>query len=200
MKKTIYKKYIKILVCFLEFLIKVYDKDTWRHIKRIKQYTEIIVLDLGCPEKVISEILLTSSLHDIGKILIPKKILNKKGRLTEKEFIKMKRHTYYGERILFYLGFGKIPRNIALFHHEHYNGKGYPLELEGEVIPIEARIIALVDVYDALRQKRCYKESFSHEEAIEIIKNKAENQFDKKIVEIFLKNEDIFNDIFNKQE
>lgn len=196
-KEKIYKRYQKILVCILEFLIKVYDKDTWLHVKRIKLYSEVLAKDLGCSNEFIVNISLFSSLHDVGKVFIPKKILTKNDKLTKDEFNIMKKHSFLGERILFYLGIGEMARNIAMYHHEHFDGNGYPLKLKGEVIPLEARIVALVDVYDALRQERCYKKSISHKEAIEIIKKQWNKQFDKNIIKIFLKNQDIFDKIFN---
>lgn len=197
-KDQIYKRYQEVLVYILEFLIKIYDKDTWLHVKRIKLYSKVLAIDLGCSDEFINDILLFSSLHDIGKIFIPKKILTKKDKLTEKEFVTMKKHSLLGERILFYLGVGEVARNIALYHHEHFDGNGYPHGLRGEMIPIEARIVALVDVYDALRQERCYKKSFSHREVVEVIKNQKDRQFDKDIIEVFIKNNSEFNSIFNR--
>lgn len=108
----------------------------------------------------------------------------------------IKKHPLYGEKLLSFLGFGEIAKNIALYHHEHFNGMGYPKEISGALIPLEARIIALADVYDALRQPRSYKRSFSHKKAINIIKNQQGKQFDEKIVMSFLKNNSKFDTIF----
>ncbi|MGL5664130.1 MAG: HD-GYP domain-containing protein, partial [Cetobacterium sp.] len=124
--------------------------------------------------------------------------LNKNGKLTKEEFNQMKKHSLYGEKILLYLGFGKVAKNIALYHHEHFDGHGYPNGLKGDLIPLEAKIVTLVDVYDALRQKRCYKNSFSHEKAIEIIKSQEGKQFERIVVKAFLKNNRKFNEIFEK--
>ncbi|MGL4800907.1 MAG: HD-GYP domain-containing protein [Cetobacterium sp.] len=198
MGNIIHKKYQKLVSYILEFFIRLYDKDTWLHIKRIKLYSKEIALELECPISFISEISLVSSLHDLGKIFISKKILNKNGKLTKEEFDQMKKHSLYGEKILLYLGFGKVAKNIALYHHEHFDGNGYPSGLKGDLIPLEAKIVTLVDVYDALRQKRCYKNSFSHEKAIEIIKSQEGKQFERIVVKAFLKNNRKFNEIFEK--
>lgn len=198
MNNNIHKKYQEWVSYILESFIKLYDKETWLHVKRIKLYSKEIAIELKCSNRLTSEISLFSSLHDLGKIFISKKILNKNKRLTEEEFDQMKKHSLYGEKILSCLGFGEVAKNIALYHHEHFNGNGYPKGLKMELIPLEARIVALVDVYDALRQKRCYKNSFSHEEAIEIIKSQNGKQFDEKIVEAFLKKSEKFNIIFEE--
>lgn len=198
MGNIIHKKYQKLVSYILEFFIRLYDKDTWLHIKRIKLYSKEIALELECPISFISEISLVSSLHDLGKIFISKKILNKNGKLTKEEFDQMKKHSLYGEKILLYLGFGKVAKNIALYQHEHFDGNGYPNGLKGDLIPLEAKIVTLVDVYDALRQKRCYKNSFSHEKAIEIIKSQEGKQFERIVVKAFLKNNRKFNEIFEK--
>lgn len=195
-KLFIYKKYQKYLSYILEKLIYLYDRDTGLHIKRIKLYSKVIAIELNYSKEFISEIELTSSLHDIGKIFISKNILNKKGKLTEKEFKIMKKHSLYGKYILNYLGFGNVAKNIAESHHEYFNGNGYPNNLKGEEIPIEARIVSLADVYDALRQKRCYKEAFSHEKTVNILKSLSGEQFDKKVVDSFLKNQYEFKIIF----
>lgn len=197
-KLFIYHKYQRYLSYILEKLIYLYDKDTGLHIKRIKLYSKLIAKELNCSKEFISEIELVSSLHDIGKIFISKKILNKEGKLTEIEFKKMKKHSLYGKYILTYLKFGDIAKNIAEFHHEHFNGKGYPHGLKGEEIPIEARIVSLVDIYDALRQKRCYKDALPHEQTLEILKNLSGDQLDIKVVDSFLKNQYKFNKIFEK--
>lgn len=195
-KLFIYEKYQKYLTSILEKLIYLYDKETGLHIQRIRLYSLIVAIELNCSKEFVSEIFLVSTLHDIGKVFISKKILNKEGKLTEKEFKKIKKHTLYGKSILTYLGFRNIAKNIAKSHHEHFNGNGYPQRLKGEEIPIEARIVALVDVYDALRQKRSYKDAFSHEKTIEILKNLSGTQFDTSIVDSFLKNHSEFNEIF----
>lgn len=195
-KKRVYLKYQNYLSNILELLIRLYDEETWFHVKRIKFYSEILAKELNCSEIFIYKISFASSLHDIGKIFISKKILNKKGRLTFDEFEIMKKHSAYGEKILYFLGFGKVARNIALYHHEYFNGAGYPKKIKEEDIPLEAKIVSLADVYDALRQKRSYKVALSHKEAVKIIIDQSGTQFDPEIVDVFLKNKEKFNEIF----
>ena len=116
-----------------------------------------------------------SALHDIGKIAIPSEILNKPGRLTDEEFQVMKTHSMVGWQMIADLpGFQdeplvKIARDICRWHHERYDGRGYPDGLKGDEIPISAQIVALADVYDALTSQRVYKPAFSHEKAVEMI-------------------------------
>lgn len=120
---------------------------------------------------------MASSLHDIGKIGIDDKILNKKGRLTDEEFEIMKQHTVIGVEILEELQYYqdeplvKTAREICRWHHERYDGRGYPDGLKGEDIPISAQVVSLADVYDALVSKRVYKASYSHEKAMQMILN-----------------------------
>ena len=120
---------------------------------------------------------LASALHDIGKIAIDEKILNKPGRLTQEEFEEMKKHTVYGADMLYKLvNFNEEPLlqtayQIARSHHERWDGRGYPDGLKGDEIPMSAQIVSLADVYDALTSERCYKKAFSHETAIRMILN-----------------------------
>ena len=194
-------------------LIESYDDDTGSHVKRIELYTYAILDNLSdeksnmYPKELKESISFASLLHDTGKFLIPKEILNKPAKLSEEEFEVMKTHAEIGGKILikanktFKLKFKKdsyfkIASDIAYYHHEKWNGKGYPKGLQGENIPICARIVAIADVYDALRSKRSYKVSFSHSKSVDIIKNESGKAFDPKLVDIFLKNSEKFNTIF----
>lgn len=134
-----------------------------------------------------------ASLHDVGKIRISDTILNKPGRLTPEEFEVIKKHTIYGGEIVNKIigkldapYYQKIAYNIARSHHERWDGKGYPDGLKGEEIPLEARLMSLVDVYDALRSKRVYKPPYSREEALRIIKEGRGTQFDPYLTDAFL--------------
>jgi putative two-component system response regulator len=138
----------------------------------------------------IKKITLASPLHDIGKIGIPDSILLKPGKLTPEEFEIMKTHTLIGAKILnsSKQELIQFAKEIALYHHEKYNGKGYPFNLKGEEIPLSARIVAIADVFDALTSKRPYKEPYTISDTIDIIKKDSKEHFDPEIVNIFLKN------------
>lgn len=133
-----------------------------------------------------------SSLHDIGKIGIDEKILNKPGRLTNEEFEVMKTHTLIGASMLKSMDYYqdekliKIAYEICRWHHERYDGKGYPDRLEGEKIPISAQVVSIVDVYDALVSKRVYKEAYSHEKAIQMIQDGECGAFNPILLECLL--------------
>lgn len=136
-------------------------------------------------------------LHDIGKIAIPDCILQKKGKLTDEEFAIMKTHPQEGARILDSTlkglesdSYYQIAHDMALYHHEHYDGKGYPAGISGCSIPLSARIMAVADVYDALRSKRHYKDGFSKEKSVQIIRDTMGTQFDPTIASIFLEHID----------
>jgi len=150
------------------------DVDTGKHTYRIGEYSALLAQLVGWNPQQCNYIRLAAPLHDIGKIAIPDNILLKKGRLDEQEMSKMERHTIYGNEILLRHHISKSPHiataaEIALCHHEKWNGSGYPNGLAGEDIPMSARITSLVDCYDALRSKRPYKDPFTHEKAVEII-------------------------------
>jgi HD-GYP domain-containing protein (c-di-GMP phosphodiesterase class II) len=136
---------------------------------------------------------MSAPLHDVGKINIPDNILNKPGRLTEEEFAIMKTHTTAGKQIIEKAintmegdNYLKEAKNMAAYHHERWDGKGYPEGLHGEVIPLSARVMAVADVFDALASPRIYKPAFPLEEAIRIIEEGSGTQFDPKCVEVFV--------------
>ncbi len=153
------------------------------------------------PNRTLLNIYKVSPLHDIGKVGIPDDILLKPGRLTRKEFEAMKTHTSIGSKTIqkvlsvCYHPTFQMASNIITYHHERYDGFGYPKQLNGEKIPIEARIMSLADVYDALVSKRVYKQPFSYEEAIGIIREGAGTQFDPDITKIMLENRNNFEEI-----
>lgn len=185
------------LIDALETVNQVNDNETGSHIKRLNKYSKFLALKLGKSKKFSEEIGCLASLHDIGKVGIDRNILRKPGKLTQEEFEEMKKHTEIGYEIIKKAKISSMAENIALYHHEKWNGKGYPFGIKGDEIPVEARIVSLVDVYDALRQKRVYKRAFTHEEAIEIIKKERGESFDPKIVDIFLMYENIFREMFD---
>lgn|GEM_PF-6714683 len=182
------------------------DNDTGNHVKRVNAYSYLLAKQLldtrheNYPEidmDFINKIFKVSSMHDVGKIGTPDYILTKPGKLNIEEFNIMKEHTINGAFILSKMA-GQMARDIALFHHEKWDGSGYPYGLKEDQIPLSARIVALTDVYDALRMKRHYKPSFSHEEAKKIIINSKGTHFDPDIVSAFTEIEKKFNDIYEK--
>jgi len=191
----------------LAALAETRDPDTGEHIKRTQKYIKELALELQSLDKY-SDILTneyiellykSAPLHDIGKVGIRDSILLKPGKLTSEEFEEMKKHTTYGEQSLMVgineLGedsFLTLAKEIALTHHEKWDGSGYPCGLTKEEIPISGRLMALSDVYDALISKRVYKGAFTHEEARRIIINGRGTHFDPDVVDAFIKREAIF--------
>ena len=164
------------------------DGDTGAHIKRMSRYCAAVARRMGLDEKTISDILYAAPMHDLGKIGIPDKILSKPGKLDSVERDIMKLHTVIGAKILSdsdaeLLKLGGI---IALSHHEKWDGSGYPNGLKGKAIPIEGRIAAIADVFDALTSRRPYKEPFSQEKSLVIIKRWRESYFDPDVVDAFV--------------
>lgn len=184
------------------------DNDTGNHIKRVNTYSYIISKHLHktksnlFPEidnDFIEKIFKVASLHDVGKIGTPDYILTKPDKLTEDEFKIMREHTINGAFILSRMA-GQMARDIALFHHEKWDGTGYPYQLKGNQIPVSARIVALGDVYDALRMKRHYKPSYTHEKTIEIIVENKGLHFDPEIIDTFLLLDKQFKEVFEKMK
>jgi PAS domain S-box-containing protein len=183
------------------------DDGTGAHLLRIREYTRILAVELArspqfadtVSEHFIKDLCLSALLHDIGKIGIPDAILLKPARLTEPEFAAMKRHCEYGSAALSsaekdsesgsFLGLGQ---EIARFHHERWDGAGYPCGLAGEAIPLSARIVALADVYDALTSKRPYKDAYAHAHARRLIVEDSGRRFDPAVVAAFLQREHEF--------
>jgi putative two-component system response regulator len=195
------------IVSVLANVVERRDKGTGGHIERTSSYIRILIdemrkrgvytdeLSSWDTEKIIS----SARMHDLGKISITDIIMNKPGRLTEDEYEIMKTHAREGERIIDEIisqtGEGEFLRNARLFagcHHERWDGKGYPHRLKGEQIPLQGRIMAIVDVYDALVSERPYKKAFSAEEAVSIIMQSAGTHYDPKIIEVFFEVKDLF--------
>ena len=146
-------------------------------------------------------------MHDIGKIVVPDAILQKPGKLTPEEFQIMKRHTSEGGKVIRGILSGvsdedyvALAEDIAMYHHEWWNGNGYPEGLKGERIPLCARIMAIADVYDALTTKRCYKDAISPESAIAIIEEESGTHFDPKLVDVFLRHKEAFIEECKREE
>lgn len=157
------------------------------HLKNLPQYADVL------PENLVKRACRSAPLHDVGKIAIEDAVLRKAGSLDKEEFDKMKMHSVIGGDIFAFIKgripdreFAEVAEKIARFHHEKWNGKGYPDGMKGEEIPLVARIMSIVDVYDALTSKRPYKEPFSHEKAMAMIAEKSGIDFDPALVNEFL--------------
>ncbi len=197
----------KVSVKALATLAEYYDSDTGEHLTRIQAYVEILSKQLkdnshfrnylSEKENYITELKLACLLHDVGKTAIPVEILTKPGKLTDEEFEIIKTHTTIAgdalttanddfKKTFISDSYLALARDVALYHHEKWNGKGYPKGLKGESIPLSARIVAVADVYDALRSVRPYKQSWSHEKTVnEIVSQKGEH-FDPEIISAFV--------------
>lgn len=162
------------------------DKDTGDHINRLAHYTSQIIKALGFSPEEAELIGEASMLHDIGKVGIPDDILKKPGKLTPEEFAVIKTHPQLGADILCKNKWFTTACQIAYAHHEKWDGGGYPQGLRGEAIPLAARIVAIVDVFDALINKRVYKDPWPVEKALALLEQEAGKHFDPKIVEVFV--------------
>jgi len=192
----------------LSSLADARDSETGDHLERIRNYSvllmQLCMMEEDHPEinaRLLRDLYDSSVLHDIGKVGIPDYILLKKGSLTEEEFEVMKKHTVIGYDALrnasrdlgsdFFLN---MAMDIILYHHERWDGAGYPYGLKGEDIPLSARIVTIADVYDALTSRRPYKEAFSHDKAIDIMKHEY-GKYDPALFNLFIKNTERFNKI-----
>lgn len=193
-------------------MVESRDNSTGGHINRtsagVRCFIEYIHANYSfpwCTPDFCVKLIEAAPLHDLGKIAVDDQILKKKEKFTEAEFAEMKKHAEEGAKIVpVVLGevedeeFKKLAENIAHYHHEHWDGKGYPCGLKGEEIPVEARIMAFADVFDALVSRRCYKDAFSYENAFEIIRDSLGTQFDPGLGKIFLECRPEIEEIYNK--
>lgn len=164
------------------------DDDTGFHIYRMSEYAAAIARALGQNREWTDRLRLASPMHDVGKIGIPDSILKKPGKLTADEYTVMKQHPIIGAAIMANAGSEllQMAERIALTHHEKWNGTGYPNGLAGDAIPLEGRIVAIADVFDAVTSRRCYKPAFALEKSIGILKEGSGQHFDPGLVEAFL--------------
>lgn len=171
----------------LAFVAEFRDPDSSYHLRRIGQLAALLAAQLGWPEPEVGALRRAAPMHDIGVVAIPDAILLKPGRLTAEERETMQQHTLFGARLLAdgdtpELTLGEV---VCRTHHERWDGTGYPEGLSGEAIPQAGRIVALVDVYDALVNKRVYKAALTHEEAQAILRTEQGRHFDPAVVEAF---------------
>lgn len=197
------------LIISLAQLAESRDADTGAHLYRVRDYctllSKLMASDPRFSDQIspafIEGIYHVSPLHDIGKVAIPDKILKKDGKLTDEEFDVIKTHTVVGANslntVLQYcdLEMFHMAQRLILGHHERFDGMGYPHGVKGESIPLEARIMSIADFYDALLSVRVYKEAWSHDRVIEMIREESGRKFDPQIVEIMLNNIDEFQKI-----
>ncbi|MFH1857505.1 MAG: two-component system response regulator [Candidatus Omnitrophota bacterium] len=172
------------------------DEETGRHILRMSRSSAAVAKKMGLPPPEVEKMLYASPMHDVGKIGIPDRILLKPAKLDAEEWEIMKQHSTIGAKILSDSSSELIQmaKSIALTHHEKYDGSGYPGGLSGEHIPLEGRITAIADVFDALTSKRPYKPAFSIEKSVDIIKDSVGTHFDPKVAEAFF---EAFDEIMN---
>ena len=204
-KRTFYHERVSSMqsgmITFMAEVVENRDDNTGGHIRRTAEYVASIAKELKregiystiLTDRYLSDMVVAAPLHDIGKIHIPDSVLNKPGKLTEEEFEIMKTHTTAGEELLTHAkaelgesGYLNTAVEMAAYHHEWWNGKGYPYGISGEEIPLCARIMAVADVFDALTSKRCYKSAMPLEKAYAIIREESGTHFDPAVVEAFL--------------
>lgn len=164
------------------------DEETGTHVKRIGLYAAAMAKAMNWPDQQVDDIRIAAPMHDIGKIGIPDRILLKKGKLTDTEFAIMKRHTEIGAKMLqdSNIPVLRMAAEIALRHHEKWDGSGYPHGIAGEDIPITARITSIVDIYDALVHERVYKKAMSEKEALALMQDMTRSHLDPNLFQLFL--------------
>lgn len=177
------------------------DPETAGHLDRMSRYARLVAREVapayGLDDVFVESVFLFSPVHDIGKISVPDHILLKQGPLTVEEYEEMKQHTRQGaeivDKVVENYKLGKVQdiqllRNIVLYHHENYDGSGYPEGLSGEAIPLEARVVAVGDVFDALTSKRVYKDAWDNDRAFDYLREQAGGKFDPVCVEAMVNN------------
>ena len=173
------------------------DNETGLHVIRMSHFSRIIALEAGFSPDEAEELLHAAPMHDVGKIGIPDAILQKPGKLDENEWLIMQKHPEIGAQIIgeHNASMLQMARRIALGHHEKWDGSGYPAGLAGDDIPIEARIVAIADVFDALTSVRPYKKPWTVEDAVALIREQSGRHFDPQLVECFIRRLDEINQI-----
>ena len=178
------------------------EPDTGRHIVRVNRYAGALAANMGFNNTFIEDISISAQMHDVGKLRIPAEILLKEGPLTPSEMQLMRQHPAFGSEILGGSPRLKVAREIAMSHHENWDGTGYPRRMKGHMIPVSGRIVKVADVYDALRSKRSYKAPMTHEEALRVFREGDDRidpvaHFDPDILAAFFKIEHMFEMIYD---
>jgi putative two-component system response regulator len=165
------------------------DNETGLHVIRMSHFSRLIALEAGMGEAWSDTLLNAAPMHDVGKIGIPDAILQKPGKLDPEEWAVMQRHTEIGAEIIGEDGSDLLhmAREVALNHHEKWDGSGYPRGLKGDAIPVSARIVALADVFDALTSERPYKKAWPIDQATDLIREQSDQHFDPELVEAFFR-------------
>ena len=179
------------------------DEDTGNHIVRVNRYSEALATALGLSDSFVEQIAYSAQMHDVGKVHVPVSIIRKEGPLDESEMAIMRQHPAFGARIIGDAPRLSMARDIALSHHENWDGSGYPRNLKGEEIPLSGRIVKVADIYDALRSKRSYKPALSHAEVLAIFRSgdarvRPMEHFDPEVLQAFFKIEQTFAGIFRE--
>ncbi|NMP20991.1 HD domain-containing protein [Sulfobacillus sp. DSM 109850] len=180
--RDMYNHTIRVLLVGLD----AKDPYTFGHSMRVGQYGAVLARYMKLPEDVVEQIRHAGMLHDIGKMAIPDNVLNKRGRLTIRETYTIQRHPVLGSSMLTQVQIGGCARDWVLHHHERWDGTGYPDGMVGEEIPLETRIVSIVDAYDAMTSDRPYRKAMSHEAAVAEILEESGTQFDPIVVEQFI--------------
>lgn len=187
----------EMMVLGMSTMVESRDNSTGGHIKRtsavVKIFSRQLIGSYGLTPDFLNMVTRAAPMHDLGKIAVDDVILRKQGRFTDEEYAAMKKHSAEGAKIVEQIlkgveeeSFVRIAVNIAHYHHEKWDGNGYPTGISGENIPIEARIMALADVFDALVSKRCYKEAYSYDKAFDIIESSLGSHFDPELGRVFM--------------
>jgi diguanylate cyclase (GGDEF)-like protein/putative nucleotidyltransferase with HDIG domain len=184
----------------LAIAIDAKDEVTHDHVHRVQIYATGLGRLFGLPEPEIEALKAGALLHDIGKLAVPDYILNKPGKLTEAEYDKMKIHTVVGAEILARVGFPYPVVPVVRHHHERWDGRGYPDKLKGEGIPMTARILMVVDCFDAVREDRQYRKAMTREEAIELLKSCSGTMYDPEVIRVFLEHLPEFEEEIRRQK
>jgi|SRR5579863_7339522 HD-GYP domain-containing protein (c-di-GMP phosphodiesterase class II) len=174
------------LVCSFNQLLDLRDLNTGVHSTRLAEWGMRVGRDLGVDEGRMPDIEMGALLHDIGKVGVPDHILNKPGRLTQEEFEQIKRHPEFGWSVIRKLPGLEIASLYVLHHHENFDGTGYPAKLSGADIPIGARIVSVIDAFDAMVSSRPYREGLPVDEAIRRLRESSGTQFDPAVVQSFV--------------